>query len=327
VNLPSTNGRAPVERRHVAATPVLTDRRIDPVADAAVVICAYTERRWDDITRAISSALDQTPGPSRVILVVDHDDALYRRAFQAFPEVEVVQNERARGLSGARNTAIQLCSEDVVVFLDDDASAEPGWLEALTAPYADERVQAVGGVAEPVWPDGERPRMLAHELDWVVGCSYEGQAQGDVRNLIGCNMSFRRDVFERVGNFEESVGRIGTLPLGCEETELCIRVTRHDPAARIVLRPEARVRHRVSADRVHWKYLVRRCYAEGISKAAISRLVGASEATSSERTYATKVLPRGVARALRRGRPSQALGIVVGLGCTVAGYVRGAVQR
>ena len=40
---------------------------------------------------------------------------------------------------------------------------------------------------------------------------------------MGCNMSFRREVFERIGGFAEEIGRIGKNPLGCEETELCIR--------------------------------------------------------------------------------------------------------
>ena len=49
------------------------------------------------------------------------------------------------------------------------------------------------------------------ELDWIVGCTYTGQPteQAEVRNLMGCNMSFRREVFERVGGFAEEIGRIG----------------------------------------------------------------------------------------------------------------------
>ena len=86
-------------------------------------------------------------------------------------------------------------------------------------------MQAVGGVAHPHWPTwpsgGRRPRLLpgagrttgdaTGELDWVVGCTYTGQptAQAEVRNLMGCNMSFRREVFERVGGFAEDIGRIG----------------------------------------------------------------------------------------------------------------------
>ncbi len=87
-------------------------------------------------------------------MVVDHHAGLAERAraaFAAAPDVVVLDNDRRRGLSGARNTALAHLGArpDVVVFLDDDAAARPGWLAALLAPYADPAVAAVGGVAVP----------------------------------------------------------------------------------------------------------------------------------------------------------------------------------
>ena len=48
----------------------------------------------------------------------------------------------------------------------------------------------------------------------------------DLRNVIGCNMAFRATVFDTAGLFGEDLGRVGRVPYGCEETELCIRITR-----------------------------------------------------------------------------------------------------
>jgi glucosyl-dolichyl phosphate glucuronosyltransferase len=225
-----------------------------------------------------------------------------------------------------------------VVFLDDDAAARPGWLAALLAPYSDSTVKAVGGVAHPRWPVN-RPRVLpgaapydpdaTGELDWIVGCTYTGQPvrRAEVRNLMGCNMSFRREVFERIGGFAEDIGRIGKNPLGCEETELCIRARQHYQRAgekiRILFEPTAVVDHRVSADRVEWAYLRRRSWAEGLSKAAVSKLVGSDDALSTERSYVARVLPIAVLRELKEGRVSSAAAVVTALACTTAGYVRG----
>jgi hypothetical protein len=229
------------------------------------------------------------------------------------------------------------------VFLDDDARARPGWLAALLDPYEDATVQAVGGVAHPRWPTwpngGRRPHLLpgavpedgdaTGELDWIVGCTYTGQptTRAEVRNLMGCNMSFRRDVFERVGGFAEEIGRIGKNPLGCEETELCIRArqawARSGEKIRIVFEPRAEVDHRVSFDRVEWAYLRRRSWAEGLSKAAVAQLVGSDAALSTERDYAAKVLPAAVIRELRQRRVSSAAAVVAALAWTTAGYVRG----
>ena len=82
------------------------------------------------------------------------------------------------------------------------------------------------------------------------------------------------------------------------------------------------MRHHVSPDRRTWAYLVRRCYAEGLSKAAIAGMVGQQAALSTERGYATHVLPRAVVRELAAGSFRGAAAVVLALGATVAGYVR-----
>ncbi|GAA2869509.1 glycosyltransferase family 2 protein [Pseudonocardia halophobica] len=317
----------------------------EPPVTATVVVCVYTEKRWADIVSAVESVAAQDVLPVETIVVVDHNEGLLERAREAFPRVQVVPNAHKQGLSGARNTAVEMATGDVVVFLDDDASARPGWLRALLAPYADPAVIGVGGVAHPRWPvaraavdDSGRPATLpgapggrdaTGELDWVVGCTYTGQPteQAEVRNLMGCNMSLRREVFKRVGGFAEDIGRIGKNPLGCEETELCIRARQAYKAdgreVKILFEPRAEVDHRVSDDRVDWSYLRRRSWAEGLSKAAVSKLVGTDDALSTERGYVATVLPRALIREVKAKRPASAAAVVVCLGFTTAGYVRG----
>jgi GT2 family glycosyltransferase len=292
--------------------------------DVSVVVAAHTLDRWGDIVAGAEALAHQTVAPLETILVVDHNPELLARARAELPDVRVVENLRTGGASGARNTGILEAKGSVIAFVDDDARPEPDWLERLLAAYDDPSVLAVGGVARPVWPD-RRPAHLPPELDWLVGCTYLGQptVRTDVRNLWGCNMSVRADVFDRVGHFDEEVGRIGLIPLGNEETELCIRIGQRIPGARIVFEPTAVVHHRVTEARCRWSYLVSRSHAEGISKAAISRAVGAADATSDELGYATRVLPRGLWRELRRGNLRGAAGIVTCLTVTAWWYLRG----
>jgi glucosyl-dolichyl phosphate glucuronosyltransferase len=292
--------------------------------DVSVVVCAHTLDRWDDIAAGVDALAHQTVAPREVILVIDHNDELLARATAAFPGVRVLPNPRTGGASGARNTGIAEAAGAVVAFLDDDARPEADWVERLLSAYDDEAVQAVGGVARPVWPVA-RPRHLPPELDWLVGCTYLGQptTRADVRNLWGCNMSVRAAVFERIGAFDEEIGRVGLIPLGNEETELCIRIGQRIPGARVVFEPTAVVHHRVTEARCEWSYLVSRSHAEGISKAAISATVGAGDATSDERGYATRVLPRGFLRELLHLNPAGAAGIVTCLFVTAWWYARG----
>ena len=192
-----------------------------------VVVCAYTLDRWDLLSTAVRAAALQSHRPCEVLLIVDHNAELAARAEDALAGagVTVVANRYGRGLSGARNTGVEEANGEIVAFLDDDAVPEPRWLAALVAPFAAAEVVATGGVARPVWADG-RPAWFPREFDWVVGCSYDGQARGvaDIRNPLGCNMAFRRAALAAVDGFREDVGRVGGRPLGCEETELCIRL-------------------------------------------------------------------------------------------------------
>jgi hypothetical protein len=159
------------------------------------------------------------------------------------------------------------------------------------------------------------------------------ETTGPQRNMIGANMSFRATVFARTGHFRSGIGRVGTKPYGGEETELCIRAMQSIPGSIILYEPAASVQHSVPQNRATWRYYLSRCYAEGQSKALISRLVGASDGLASERSYTMRVLPRGVLRGLADAITGDVAGlaraaaIVAGLGVTAAGYAMGAVSQ
>ncbi|WP_284740053.1 glycosyltransferase family 2 protein [Amycolatopsis sp. RTGN1] len=297
------------------------------MTEVSVVICCYTEDRWADLTASVASVAAQTEVPAELIVVVDHNPALLQRATEAFTgdAVRVIGNDRTAGLSGARNSGYLAAKGEIVAFLDDDAAADPWWLAETLAPYGDPDVAAVGGRAIPVWPGAAAPPWLPPELHWIVGCGYTGQPvePAEVRNIMGCAMSFRREHLERLGGFAESVGRTAALPLGCEETELCIRLRQRVLGAKVLLLPHATVRHRVSDDRTRRRYVRQRSWAEGLSKAAVSRLVGAQDALSTERSYLRSVLPKAVFRELRGGNPAGALSVFVATAAAGAGYVRG----
>lgn len=301
--------------------------------DVSVVICAYTERRWLDLVAAVASVQRQTAPPLELILVVDHNEQLLTRARHELADVTVVANSGMRGLAGARNTGIDAATGEVIAFLDDDAAADASWLAELVNGYADEGVLGVGGSIIPAWRSG-RPRWFPEEFDWVVGCTYRGAPRrGPVRNLIGASMSFRRQVFDVVGGFREGIGRVGTRPLGCEETELCIRAGRAWPEGRFLTVEAASVHHTVMPERARWSYFWSRCYAEGLSKAIVSGISGSGRALASERTYVTRALPQGVRLGVAQSLAGDPYGlvragaIVAGLAVTTAGYGRGSLAR
>jgi glycosyltransferase involved in cell wall biosynthesis len=300
----------------------------------SVVICAFTERRWLQTLAALESALRQDPPPEEVLLVVDNNADLAARARRELRSVSVLENVGIPGLSGARNTGLKAASQLVTAFLDDDAEARPGWLEHLVAPYSSPNVVATGGSVYPRWA-GSRPRWLPLEFDWVVGCSYRGlpETTGQVRNPIGANMSMRTDPALDVGGFDESVGRVGTNTRGCEETELSIRLTTRRPGSVILYVPAAAVDHHVAHERLTFKYFVRRCWHEGMSKADVVRLVGAAAGLQRERRQTAVVIPTALIHELRSlvtGHISAAARIgalIAGLTAASAGYVTGRASQ
>lgn len=302
---------------------------LQPQQRVSVVICAHDDSRFEWLTRAVDTVASQRPDPHEVVVVIDHNPQLLERAQARFRRVRVVPNVEATGLSGARNTGIRHASGDVIAFLDDDAEARPGWLGSLVAAYDRPSVLGVGGAIIPRWEMSE-PSWFPDEYLWVLGCSYRGMPahRAEVRNLIGCNMSFRRSVFEVVGGFRQSVGRGRGLPLGCEETELCIRATSAIPGGTIVYDPAAVVDHRVPASRGRISYFLVRCYSEGISKAYVVNFVGRGAGMRTERRYLLRTLTSGMARHLRsvRSAPAgfaRAALIPAGLIAFGAGYVWG----
>ncbi|MFI6208646.1 glycosyltransferase family 2 protein [Streptomyces sp. NPDC051041] len=306
--------------------------------DISVVICVYTEDRWEDILAAVSSVRAQSRPALETLLVVDHNEPLRDRLTRQYKDagdVRVLANAGPRGLSAGRNTGIAASRGEVVAFLDDDAVAERDWLKHFAEGYEDPRVMAVGGRTVPIWASGRRPAWFPEEFDWVVGCTYRGLPPGRVRvrNVLGGNASFRRSAFDAAGGFATGIGRDGDKrPLGCEETELCIRLSRARPDAVLLIDDRAVIHHRVPEARERFGYFRTRTYAEGLSKALVARSVGVGKGLESERRYTTRVLPAGVARGLRDallarpGGAGRAGAIVAGVVTAAGGYLVGSIR-
>jgi len=147
-------------------------------------------------------------------------------------------------------------------------------------------------------------------------------------------MALRREVFDGVGGFRSEVGRVGTRPLGCEETELCIRARQRWPQGIFLYQPQACVSHRVPSNRATWLYFRSRCYAEGLSKAVVAHYRGAKDGLSAERFYTLKTLPLGIVRGAADGLFRfditgwlRACAILTGFVTTVGGYMVGTVVQ
>lgn len=311
----------------------------------SVVVSTYDEKRWDELEACLRSLDEQTAPPLEVLVIVDHNPQLLERVASSFPEVAAVANQRARGLAGARNTGIDNARGELIAFIDDDARAEPGWLEQLAGCVADSATVGAGGALIPRWESPE-PSWFPPEFLWVVGCSYTGLPEklAPVRNPIGANMAVRADVLREIGGFREGDGEDapreirsrgvvragGNIP---DDTDLAIRVSQRHPDAVWLYEPRARVHHTVTPERASFGYFVRRCYEEGVGKAGLSAHVGSRDGLSSERRYLAVAIPRGIAAGAigrlrgERGGLARAAAILAGMACSAAGFLAATLGR
>ena len=298
----------------------------------SVVISAFTMQRFEPLTEAIRSVQEQSVAAHEVILVVDYSPELLEVATSTWPEIRVVANSEPRGLSGARNTGVAASTGEVVAFLDDDARADRHWLELLARSFDDPQVLGVGGPVRPRWEVG-RPRWFPPEFDWIVGCTHSAMpsSPAPVRNPVGANMGFRRELLIAAGGFRDEMGRLGDKPIGGEETDMAIRVARIRRGGIIRFDPGIAVDHLVPAVRSRFRYFASRSWHEGRSKAVLSRILGAEPSLREERDYVRRALPLGIARGIRdtaSGDPAglaRAGAIAAGLAITGLGYLVGTV--
>jgi glucosyl-dolichyl phosphate glucuronosyltransferase len=238
-----------------------------------VVIC--THNRAALLEKAVRSVLAQMEAAAEV-LIVDNasSDATPAVAGQLARNHSGVRvwREPELGLSAARNAALRLAHGPYVLFLDDDAVAEPGWLAAyvrfLSAPPTP-RIAVVGG--------GVIPNFEVPPPRWLMRRTY-ALDRGEAPRLLkakggpwGCNVAYARTAALHVGAFNPQLGRKGKTFLAHEESELNARLEK--AGHEIWWLPAARIFHWVPAKRLKFMWLCHTAFTEGRST-AVFRLNG-----------------------------------------------------
>ncbi len=295
--------------------------------DVSVVICTYSLDLYSDLTDAIESVRNQTYDEIEVVVIVDGNETLYDRLHTDWadvPDVIVDRNEENKGLSASRNRGIAKASGDIIAFMDDDAVADPAWIEELVTVYEQQDVEAVGGKMTPIWVAGE-PTALPAEFYWLVGVTHRGfPDKGPVRNTFGSNISFRNDVLEQLGGFNENLGRKGDQHVQGEETELAARL-RAELDGTVYYTPAAKVGHKVFEYRLDNWWLLKRAFWQGYSKRVMARLLPTAGTAESRflRQLLVQFIPQRFWKIFHEPRRSeilQLIAIVLLTGAVGLGY-------
>lgn len=217
-----------------------------------VTVAICTRNRAALLGKAIRSVLSQA-NPETEILIVDNgstdDTARLTAEIAAASSMVNYLQESAAGLSHARNTALRMAKGEWVVFLDDDATVEPGWLATYAAFFANPPNPHAGCVGGPILPVYEVPPPA-----WLPDEQIHPQFTQNAwpcrpgENLTGCNFAVRREPSLAIGGFNHRLGHRGKRSGAYEEVDLTERL-QHAGWQSWWL-DGARVRHLVAAERL-----------------------------------------------------------------------------
>jgi O-antigen biosynthesis protein len=202
--------------------------RKKPWPMVSVVVCCYNAAPTID---ECLKSLSQLQYPNYEVVVIDDGsrDGTY----------EIVQKHNVRcvrvpngGLSKARNLGIEAARGEVVAFIDSDAYADPDWLYYMVSALDEHGASAVGGPNLSPPQDG----FIAQCIDESPGnptCVLVDNERAE--HIPGCNMAYRKDVFDAVGMFDAQHRAAG------DDVDVCWRVLVAD--RKIVYHPSALVWH------------------------------------------------------------------------------------
>ena len=238
-----------------------------PAPFITVAIC--TRNRSALLREAVESVLAQLR-PDAEIVIVDNtstdDTPEVSAAFAQSNASVTVAREAELGLSVARNTALRVARGEFVIFLDDDATAGPGWLDAYAGLFAHPPVANLAGAGGAVFPryDGPTPHWLdprANVLNWrPEPCAFQGRT-----GPYGCNFALHRARTLALGGFNPALGRKGKGMGAHEETDLLEKLRREGGV--LWWLPQARIRHRVASERLTLRFQLWSEFSGGRSSA------------------------------------------------------------
>jgi GT2 family glycosyltransferase len=280
----------------------------------SVGICTYNRDRF--LFAALESLARQNMecAAYEVILVdnnsTDKTADVARQFRENYPSVQFHYFlEEKQGLSHARNRAVEEAQSELIAFIDDDAIADPAYLENLLSFFdLHPQIMAAGGKILPYFhPHNQEPAWLSWYLIGLLSCLDLGDEEKPFpRYPIGCNMAFRKTVFEKIGLFDPRLGRIQNSLMGSEEKDLFIRVK--EAGLPVYYVPQALVYHTIPPERTQDPFL--RKVSEGIGKSERLRVQEANKwgkleivVVQTYRTAGTLIIALGY---LLKGKPAKA---------------------
>lgn len=216
-----------------------------------VSVIVITRNRVDMVEKCFQHLALQTYSSVEYILVDSSTNEETKKLVeQQYPHVKYLYLPNGKNrMQDSRNLGIRNSTGEIIAFLDDDSMAEPNWVEQIVKGYEfSDRVGAVGGlVVEPYGPpeqeaNGEPIGTIMPSGERVTNYHLNPGRIVKVNLVRGCNMSFRREMFDQLGGFDPNYTGSNAFEAG----DYCARVG--NAGYDVLFNPFAKVLH-LSAQR------------------------------------------------------------------------------
>ena len=268
------------------------DARIDDMPPTPVAsILIPTRGRPSYLDVALASIVPEARSLGAEVLVINDGGGPAVDAVAARHGARIVPTPMPGGVNVARNAGIAAASADLIVLVDDDVRAPPGWLAAFLAGVDDAPDSDVFGGPIRAVLEGGGPRSCGRERPPITTLDL-GESDRDVELVWGANMALRRRALELAGPFDESLSGRGDE----EDWELGLRAR----GGRVRYVAGAGLDHRRTAADSRLRRLAAAAYVQGRESRRFDVRKGSQPSTASE----LRTLAGCVGHVLRRRCPS-----------------------
>ena len=252
----------------------------------SIIICTYN--RAESLKRTLDSLRaqeDLRSESSWELLVIDNNSSdQTRKVIKSFIETAMMNVryifEPRQGKSYALNTGIANSNGQLLAFTDDDVIIDKRWVASIMEAASKYPHKAFGGKVLPLWPN-DIPSWIQAKGPYsrpIVGGPIPSHDRGDeVREYgegmwvpIGCNMFFKREIFDKYGGFRTDLGPHGDIYGTNEDCELGFRLINN--GERLLYYPKAIIYHPVPQSRLSQEYILHYLWSAGITQAKMNSI-------------------------------------------------------
>lgn len=201
-----------------------------------VIPCLNEEER---LGACLDSIFSQDYTRDRYEVIVSDNGSTDRSPGIAREKGAVVVEAKRRGVAAARNAGVSAARGEIIVSIDADCVAAPGWLARLVEAFRDSQIGCAGGAIEPL-DEGETSDLQQYLIEKGHLSQEQHINHPFLPHAATANAAYRKTVFDRIGTFDESL-RSG------EDKDICWRM-QIETDYKVVYAPEAVVFHPYESD-------------------------------------------------------------------------------